>query len=270
MTKQRLATLLLSLLVLGAVLFPARHAQAAGTVQISTREPVEEDGKWKLKFTINNGAVPNLPHMPVLFVFTATMHYERALTDKTGDKPVLNRIPLSNQQPINESLDVGFSDATGKIFSKTAFDFVIRRDRGFEAGEYDLKIKREGDGVQLGQNIHLVLKGDNPVIDRRAIVFAGDKKKKVDPDKASAGGDKPADADKKADAPAEPAAGGDAPPAEAPAPPAVEPKQGGCGCRVAGDTDGGAPLALAIAGVAAVVLARRRRRTAPAAPSSCR
>jgi MYXO-CTERM domain-containing protein len=265
MTKQRLATLLLSILVLGAVVWPARVALAAGSVQISTREPVEDDGKWKLKFTIDNGSVPVLPHMPVLFVFTATVHYERALTDKTGDKPVLNRIPLSNQQPVNESLDVGFSDASGKIFSKTAFDFVIRRDRGFEAGEYDLKIKREGDGVQLGQNIHLVLKGDNPVIDRRAIVFTGDKSKKVAPDKASSGGDKSGDTEKKADAPADPPAGGDAPPPEAaaPTPPAVEPKQGGCGCRVAGDgTPSEAPVALALGAFGLAVVLRSRRRAA--------
>jgi MYXO-CTERM domain-containing protein len=259
MTKQRLATLLLSILVLFGVVLRAHDARAAGTVQISTREPVEDDGKWKLKFTIDNGSVPILPHMPVLFVFTATVHYERALTDKTGDKPILNRIPLSNQQPTTESLDVGFSDASGKIFSKTAFDFVIRRDRGFEAGEYELKIKREGDGVQLGQTIKLTLKGDNPVIDRRAIVFAGDKKKKVAPDAAS-GGDKPAD-DKKTDAPPAAEGGGEPPPeSAAPAPPPVEPKQGGCGCRVAGESGpSDAPIALAVFGLALAVAARRRR-----------
>ena len=97
-------------------------------------------------------------------------------------------------------MDVGFSDATGKIFKVTKFDFVIRRDHGFEAGEYDLKIKREDDGVQMGQTIRLVLKGDNPIVDRRAIVFAGDKpkSKKVE-------ADKPADEEKKDEpAPAEP------------------------------------------------------------------
>ncbi len=259
MTKRRLAALLSSILVLFGVVLRAHVAEAAGTVQISTREPVEDDGKWKLKFTIDNGSVPILPHMPVLFVYTATVHYERARTDKTGDKPVLNRIPLQTQQPINESLDVGFSDASGKIFSKTQFDFVIRRDRGFEAGEYELKIKREGDGVQLGQVIHLTLKGDNPVIDRRAIVFSGDKSKKVAPDKAG-GGDKAAD-DKKTDAPAAaPEGGGEPPPEAAPAPPAVEPKQGGCGCKVAGDERSpDAPIALAVFGLAVAVAARRRR-----------
>ena len=60
--------------------------------------------------------------------------------------------------------------------------FVIRRDHGFEAGEYDLKIKREDDGVQMGQTIHLILKGDNPVVDRRSMTFEAKSKKteKVD------------------------------------------------------------------------------------------
>src|SRR5215468_9126262 len=175
---------LLGAALLGAILaLLPRPALAAGTVTLSSRELVEEDGKWKLKMSIDFGGVPNLPHVPMIFGFTPTVLYERALTDKSPEKPVLNRMPLSNQQTINESMDVGFSDGTGKIFKITKFDFIIRRDHGFEAGEYDLKIKREDDGVQMGQVIHLVLKGDNPVVDRRAIIFAGDKpkKKKGDP-----------------------------------------------------------------------------------------
>src|ERR1700730_10187394 len=111
--------------------------------------------------TIDYGSVPQIPHVPVIFSFQPTVLYERALLDKTGDKPQLNRIPLSNQQTINEGMDIGFADASGKVFKITKFDFVIKRDHGFEAGEYDLKIKREDDGVQLGQTLKLTLKGDH-------------------------------------------------------------------------------------------------------------
>src|SRR4029078_2890110 len=128
----------------------------------------------------------------MLFSFTATMLYERSLLDKTGDKPQLTRLPLSNQQPIFVDQDVGFAEASGQVFKITKFDFVIRRDRGFEAGEYDLKITRKDDGAQMGQTIRVTLKRDNPIVDRRAIVFAGErpKKKKDDADKKDAAGDK--------------------------------------------------------------------------------
>ncbi|HEY4118960.1 MAG TPA: MYXO-CTERM sorting domain-containing protein [Byssovorax sp.] len=257
--RNPVAAILSSLLLLACLFVPLRSAFAAGTATPSTREPVEEDGKWKLKFTIGVGSPPALPHVPMLFVFTQTVLYERSLTDKTGDKPITNRLSLQNQQPINESLDVDFSDGAGKVFATTKFDFVIRRDRGFEAGEYDLKIKREGDGVQIGQTIKLTLKGDNPVVDRRAMVFAGEKKK--DKSAADKKDDKKDDA---AGAPATPP-GGDPPPDETPAPPHVEPKQGGCGCRVDGDAPDGHAAAIAAVALAAAFAARRRRRAAGAA-----
>src|SRR5262245_18552539 len=105
----------------------------------------------------------------------------------------------------------------------------------------------------MGQTIKLILKGDNPVIDRRAIVFAGvkPKSKKVD-------GDKPAEEkkaepaeEKKSEEPSEEKKGEDVP--------KVPPKRGGCGCQVAGDPGvrGGALAAL---GHALALSARRRRR----------
>jgi MYXO-CTERM domain-containing protein len=247
----------LAALTAGVALAP-RVALAAGSVTLASREPVEEDGRWKLKMSIDFGGIPQLPHVPMIFAFTPTVLYERALTDKSPEKPVMNRMPLSNQQGINESMDVGFADASGKIFKITKFDFVIRRDHGFEAGEYELKIKREDDGVQMGQTIRLILKGDNPVVDRRAIVFAGDKpkSKKIDADKTE---DKKDDdkkdepaaaADEKKPADGEEKTGGDVP--------KVPPKQGGCGCEVAGDP-ARPGAALAALGIVAVFARRRRR-----------
>jgi MYXO-CTERM domain-containing protein len=240
----------------------SRPAYAAGKVTLSARELVEADGKWKLNMAIDYGGTPHVPHIAMLFSFTPTALYERALTDKTGDKPILNKIPLQNQQSINEPIDVGFSDASGKVFKVTKFDFAIRRDHGFEAGEYDLKITRSDDGVQMGQTIKLILKGDNPIVDRRAITFAGEKKPKKD-DKAAGGGDeKKAEGDKPAESAENKAEEkAETPPEDPNAPPPVPPKQGGCGCRVdgaSGPFEGAAGL-LAI-GLGVALSARRRAR----------
>lgn len=248
---------LLCAALLGALLaLLPRPALAGVSVRLATREPVEADGRWRLAFTIDYGTPPQIPHVPMIFSFEPMVLYERALTDKSPEKPIINRMPLSNQQTLNESMDVGFSDASGKVFKITKFNFVIRRDRGFEAGEYNLKIKREDDGVQMGQTLRIILKGDNPIVDRRAMVFAGEKKsKKVDADKTDDKSD-----DKKDDAPAK-----EAPKAEdgeekksGDDVPKVPPKQGGCGCRMAGEE---APAGATLAGVAlAVAVAARRRR----------
>lgn len=257
---------LAALVVLAVVALAPSAAHAMGSVTIKDRSPKENDGRWKLAMTVNLGHAPDVPHVPVIFEFTPVVLYERALEDKTGDKPQLIKKPLQNQQPIDESMDIGFSDGSGKVFATTKFDFALRRDRGYEAGEYDLVIKRESDGVQIGPKQHITLNGDNPIVDRRAIVFAGDKKKDKKKDDAAA--DKPAgDGDAKSDAAggdsaapeaaSEPA--GDAP-AEAPAPPPVPPKQGGCGCHLAGDDVPGAPAALALAVLGAAVALRRRSR----------
>ncbi|WP_437566489.1 hypothetical protein [Sorangium sp. So ce542] len=258
-----------ALALIGAWL-PATAAHAAGTVTIADRSPKEDDGRWKLKMTINYGGTPHLSHIPMLFSFTPTVHYERALTDQSPEKPILNRIPLQNQQSINESMDVGFSDGSGKVFSITKFDFVLRRDRGFEAGEYELVIKRASDGVQMGQKQKITLQGENEIIDRRAIVFTGEKKKKDDKAADKADAEKSGETEKvqgsegePASEPAEAEAPSDAelPPDEAPPP--VEPKQGGCGCRLSPE-EAATPLALPLValGAAAAVARRNRARRA--------
>ena len=277
-TETSLLHLLRALLLgLCALLALPRDALAAGTLTIQNKEPQENDGKWKLNFTIDYGATPHLQHIPMLFSFTPTALYERSLTDQSGEKPVLTRIPLVNQQGINESMDVGFTDGSGKVFKITKFDFVIRRDRGFEAGEYTLKVTRASDGVQVGATQNLKLKGDNPIVDRRAIVFAGGKKDKDKEKKAEGDGEKKADdaGEKKPEEKpmekvgegADPAAAGEPPPgdpSEGAGPPPVPPKQGGCGCRIEdqGVSGSAAALPLFVAGAAA---ARRRRRRRAAA-----
>lgn len=249
-----LARALTTFLFAAFVILAPALAEAAGTVTITDTQPKEDDGRWKLKMTINFGGTPPTAHIPMLFTFTQTVLYERTLTDKSPNTPVLTKLPMQNQQPINESMDVGFSDASGKLFSTTKFDFVIRRDHGFEAGEYSLKITRTSDGAQMGQVIRLVLQGDNVVVDRRAIVFTGEKKKEKKPDEAQ--GEKKDDP-----APSDSAAPADTPPSDAPVetPPPAAPKQGGCGCRVAETSGENGALALAVAGIALFGFRRRRR-----------
>jgi MYXO-CTERM domain-containing protein len=240
------------------VLLAPRPARAGGTVSVTDLQPKEEDGRWKLKMTMNYGGVPATAHVPMLFTFTLTVLYERTLLDKTGDKPQLTKQSMANQPPINESMDVGFSDASGKLFNITKFDFVIRRDHGFEAGEYSLKITRSNDGVQMGQPMRLILQGDNVIVDRRAMVFSGEKKpKKAD----AADGEKKDPPSNDAASPEPPAGEGpnDGPPVETPPP--VTPKQGGCGCRVAEAADPTGAFALALMGLAAITLRRSRRRS---------
>lgn len=248
-------------IALAFVQFVPSHALALGTVTLDSKELDESDGRWKLVFKIDYGSTPHIAHIPMIFSFTPTVLYERSLTDQSPEKPVLTRIPLQNQQAINESMDVGFSNSDGKIYKGTKFDFVIKRAKGFEAGEYDLKITRSDDGVQMGQTIKLKLKGDNVIVDRRAMVFSGEKRKKPEEKK-----------DEKAEEKKDGEGGGEDSSAasdstssssETPteAPPATPPKQGGCGCHIVDDsTETSSALAALLFG-AAVVWRRRVRRS---------
>jgi MYXO-CTERM domain-containing protein len=250
----------LAAIVLTSCLALTSLAAAAGSIKPESSTLKEEDGKWKLKLTIDYGGTPEIQFIPMNFSFEQVVLYERALTDEGGDKPVITKRQLQNQPPIIESMDVGFSDGTGKMFKVTKFNFVIRRDRHFEAGEYMLTVKKADGGQQIGQKIRLTLNGDNPVINRKSITFVDDKGKE-DPSKVKSKAD-PGAYDKKDEpassdsAPASSDSGSSAEP-----PPAVEPKQGGCGCRVAGEAPAGTGAALAafLALSGGVALRRRRR-----------
>lgn len=255
-----------------ALLLAPRTASAFGSVKVEGGTTLKEvDGRWKLKLVVDYGSLPDINFVPTLFSFQMQTLYERSLTDEGGDKPVITKKSLQNQQPIIESMDVGFSDGTGKTFKVTKFNFVIRRDRGFEAGEYTLQLKRADDGANMGQKIRVILEGDNPIVDRRSISFVGGKepkkeeKKEAPKEAASSGeGDEPA-----GEAPPSDASPSDA--ASVDAPPPVEPKQGGCGCRVAGEPTertSGLGVALGLGLVGAVGLRRRRQSSARRSRSS--
>ena len=177
MIRQAFFALLAAIATL--VSFPGA-AHAAGTFKLKSQEANEVSGAWHLYVTIELPKAPLTAHQSMKFLFTKTVAYERSLIDGHAE-PVQNRQALENQTPTIESLDVDFADPSGKIFKGTRFDFGLTRARGYEAGEYKVEV-RTSDGTTIGQTAHLVLKGDNPVVDRRAMAFNAKEKsiKKVE------------------------------------------------------------------------------------------
>lgn len=161
--------ILVALACLALVTLFARDAWAVGNFKLKSTEANEVSGAWHIYVTIELPKAPLTAHQSMKFHFTKTMAYERALIDGHNE-PVLNRQALQNQTPSVESLDVDFADPSGKIFKGTRFDFGLTRTRGYEAGEYKVEV-RMSDGTNIGTAQTLILKGDNPVVDRRAIAF---------------------------------------------------------------------------------------------------
>lgn len=151
------------------VSFFATTASASGVFKLKTTQVSESGGQWHIFVTIELPRAPATAHVPMRFIFTKEMVFERALVDG-HDQPVLNRIALVNQNPSVESVDVNFADGSGKIFKGTRFDFSLSRDHGYESGEYKVQL-RTSDGVDIGGAQHLSLNGDNPVVDRRSMTF---------------------------------------------------------------------------------------------------
>jgi hypothetical protein len=163
---RRLAILLWSAV---AVLLIPSAALAAGSFKLRNSEVQEVSGAWHIYCTVELPKAPSHAHQTMRFIFTPTAVYERALVDGHSE-PVTNRQPLVNQAPSTESLDVDFADPSGKIWKGTRFDFGLTRTKGYQAGEYEVKL-RTSDGVDIGGPVRLTLKGDNPVVDRRSITF---------------------------------------------------------------------------------------------------
>jgi MYXO-CTERM domain-containing protein len=157
-----------------------QSAYAVGTFKLKSPEANEVSGAWHIYVTVELPKAPLTAHQSMRFVFTKTMVYERTLVDGKNE-PVITRQPMQNQTPSTESLDVDFADPSGKIFKGTRFDFGLTRARGYEAGEYTVEV-RTADGVTIGNKANLILKGDNPVVDRRAMAFSAKDKsmKKVE------------------------------------------------------------------------------------------
>jgi MYXO-CTERM domain-containing protein len=257
------------------VLLVSTFASAAGRIEWGNKKVKanSDNSAWKIEIKVFLPRAPDVPSVPTKFIFQQLMYYERAMVD--GDKLNVRNVPIEGKLPVVESVDIGFLDPrVGKIESRTQFSFKIRRDRGFECGEYKVTVRDARNDSIIGQPTTIILDGENEVIDRRSIVFSGDKKKdtkKVD----STGGasdenEKKKDEKKKDDA--EPKKSEEQPKVEAPPEPEpaagaepaeIKQKPGGCGCRVSGDaTDSRAALGWFVLATA-LLLGRRVTRLDP-------
>jgi MYXO-CTERM domain-containing protein len=246
---------------LGAALWVAGpSAWALGGKVIWRKTTISEiDGTWKVQVEIHLDKTPDVAHLPVRFSFKPIVHYERALVDGQ-DKPVTRKIPLEHQTPLIEGVDVGFMDpGTAKIEKRTRFSFEVTRERGYEAGEYEVEISDTRGNGQIGATQRLVLEGDNPVVDRRAMVFS--EKKKEAPSGAAAGEQKAVKRELSPDDPEYWQGGSNKPaPEDKPLPPpaSMQEKPGGCGCRVGGEATGKRLGAAAFGALVLGLIARRR------------
>jgi hypothetical protein len=170
MRGHALRALAVAFAALFAVVLVATQARAAGSFKLKTPTVSEVSGSWHLFVKLELPRPPATAHQPMKFLFTKEAVFERDLVDGHGDTPVTNQMVLQNQTPNVESLDVDFADGSGKIFRGTNFDFSLSRDRGYEAGIYNVQV-RTSDGINIGSGVRLTLNGDNPVVDRRSITF---------------------------------------------------------------------------------------------------
>jgi MYXO-CTERM domain-containing protein len=265
------------MLSLLAIVLVAGSAFAAGRVEWKSKSFKERSDKaWMLELKIFLPRAPDVAYVPVKFEFEPYTYFERALVDGQ-EGPVERKVPLEGKQPLIESVDVGFMDSgTSKIESRTRFSFKVKRDLGFEAGEYKVTLKDSRSGQKIGQTTTITFDGENEIIDRRAMVFSGEKKKKKEEpkkddaaekksdeaasDSSDSGGEEKAEA---ADAEGETSSEASSDNSGGDEPPAVEGKPGGCGCRVAGEGSN-SPLAsgslIAALGLALGLGLRRSRR----------
>lgn len=254
------------------ILLFSHAALAAGRIEWKSKDLQErEGGSWRLEVAIYMPRPPDVAHVPMKFEFQPEAYYERAMMD--GDKLVERVVPLQNRQALIESVDVGFLDAgSGKIESRTRFTFKVTRAHGYEAGEYKVTIRDGRNGQTIGAAQVLKFKGENEIIDRRAMVFSGEKKKKKKEDaeggekKADASEDKKAEESKSDESSEKPAASDAASDSSDGAgngadDETIKKKPGGCGCRL--EASGAEPHgAFALALLAGAVVVARRRRAA--------
>ncbi|HEY6723457.1 MAG TPA: MYXO-CTERM sorting domain-containing protein [Polyangiaceae bacterium] len=176
--RHRSGTFLLRAVLLLACLLVGSPALGAGRVEWKTKSLEERDNKsWRIEITVYLPKAPDTAYVPMKFEFQPTAYYERAMTD--GDKLVERTVPLEHQQSMIETVDVGFLDpGTAKIQSRTKFSFKVTRAQDYHAGEYKVTIFDVRNNQKIGAPVNIKLLGENEIIDRRAITFSGEKKKK--------------------------------------------------------------------------------------------
>jgi hypothetical protein len=259
-----------SLLAVASLLL-ATSASAGGSFRLRSTSVPEVSGGWHIYCDLSMSRPPDIAHQTLKFLFTKTAVFERDLVDNNPN-PVTNRQALVGQNPSVESLEVDFSDASGKIYKGTHFDFSVTRLRGYEAGEYQLKV-RTSDGVDIGSPARLVLNGDNPVVDRRAMTFDAKKSGMKKVNSGFDGGTAPHVDESSAAVPNNGAvvASGDAPPflsadAFKEQPEEMHQRPKGCGCDVpgldaGGLSEGARALLMLATGLGLSAIGWRKRRT---------
>jgi MYXO-CTERM domain-containing protein len=259
MAGRRRAVLTGAALLALAVILLAASAWAMGSAQWKSTKIQEVDESWKVEVTLRLNRAPDTSLIPMRFSFTQIAYYERALVDN-HEGPVRRSVPLSNKQPMIESVDVGFLDpGTGKLENRTRFSFRVTRARGYEAGEYEVQIKDARSDQNIGNKQRLIFEGDNEVIDRRAMDFSEQKK----PKKEEKVEEEPKQTTREY-SPDDPAFWEGGPkepePKEEDRPPPASMREGGCGCRVTDGSSGSNLVAvLALAFGLGLVLRRRAR-----------
>jgi hypothetical protein len=234
---KRLALIGLVSALFALVVSPAAAAGRVIWKQTTIQEHTKKEA-WYVDLEIHLPRAPDVGQKAMKFEFTQTAEFERSLVDGRED-PQERTIPLTNQQALIESQLVGFMDpGSGTIQKRTRFSFKVTRAHGYRAGQYQVKIKDADSGQVIGVPTALTFKGENPVVDRRSIVFTGAEKKK-DKDSADSSASGPKNM-MDLNAPDEPAAASaprdrsDEPPEEpmdeGDAPPSVEERPGG-GCH---------------------------------------
>jgi hypothetical protein len=252
----------------------AASALAAGRLEWKAKSFKERSDKsWMLELKIFLSRAPDVAYVPMKFEFEPQVYFERALVDGT-EGPVERKVPLEGRQPLIESVDVGFLDAgTSKIESRTKFSFKVKRDLGYDAGEYKVTVRDTRNGQIVGTATNITFDGQNEIIDRRSIVFQGGDKKK---DKKKDDAKKDEDGEKKDDEAKKDEGGGDGEKKDDEksegssddgssskeggdeGPPPIEEKPGGCGCRIPGESPGSNPSFSAALALGALLIARRR------------
>jgi hypothetical protein len=254
-----------ALLTLVVTLLLAGSALAAGRIEWKSKTFKERSDKsWMLEFAVYLPRAPDVAYVGMKFEFEPTVYFERSLIDG-HEGPVDRKVPLTGKQPLIETVDVGFMDgATTKIEARTRMSFKIKRDLGYDAGEYKVTVRDTRNGQIVGTPTNLVFEGENEVIDRRAMVFSGEKKKKpekkAEDEKKSdeGGGDKAKSEDEGGDDKAKSEdegkdnSGHDDPPP-------VEKKSSGC--SLSQRSAGGELGWLVALGIGAAVARRRSRRS---------
>jgi MYXO-CTERM domain-containing protein len=252
---ERLRHFMAAALAIG-VLVLSTLAWAAGRIEWKSKS-LKESGNhsWTVEVSIFMTKAPDVATLPMRFSFQPVVYYERALMDGK-DGPQERKVPLEGKPPLVESVDVGFLDpGNGQVQKRTKFSFSVNRGHGFEAGEYDVTVRDGRTDSAMGAVTHLVFDGENEVIDRRAVVFSGEKK-----EKAKEGDDKKDDAPKKKQLTEDDPGFWEGGPKKTDAEKNEEVEnKGGCGCRVGGEAPGNGVLGAGLAGTLLGLAGLRRR-----------